>query len=95
MGTRKVTEFISFARIAASTSAIEYDDRYCKKLKLRADIEKVPLEVQCMDYKKAQLDETTLLVAASAMTNHGILSVLKEQQSLGNIRLSAEAMRNI
>jgi len=93
LGTRNGDGMMCFARIAASTSAIEYDDGYCKKLKLRADLEKVPLEVQCMDYKKAQLDADYITWWQQApMTNHGILSVLKEQQYLGNIRLSAEAI---
>ena len=93
LGTRNGDGVMCFARIAASTAAVEYDDDYCTKLQLRADLEKVPVEVQCKDYKKAQLDADFITWWQQApMTNEGILSVLKEQQCLGNIRLTAEAI---
>lgn len=56
IGTRNGDGMTCFAKFAASASAVEYDEKYCKKLERRATRERVPFEIQCQDFNLADLD---------------------------------------
>jgi len=93
LGTRNGDGMMCFARVAASSSAVEYSEDYCEKLKLRASSLQVPLKVQCVDYKYAKLDADYITWwQQGPMTNYDVLSTLKAELCFGNIRPTAEAI---
>jgi len=93
VGTRNGDGAMCFARTALSMSAVEFDEVYCRKLKHRAHSERISLNVQCEDYRLANLDaDYVTWWQQKPLTNEGMLRVLKRQHCSGLVRQDLEAI---
>lgn len=93
IGTRNGDGMTCFAKFAGSASAVEYDEKYCKKLERRATRERVPFEIQCQDFNLADLDADFITWwQQHPLTNLATLARLKQLKCLGKVRPSAEAI---
>ena len=91
IGTRNGDGMGCFARIARTALAIEYDAKYCRTLRRYAT--RLNYTVACSDFRLASLDADVITWwQQSPLTNEGVLQTLRDIQSRGRIRATAEAL---
>ena len=91
IGTRNGDGMGCFARIARTALAIEYDAKYCRTLRRCAT--RLNYTVACSDFRLASLDADVITWwQQSPLTNEGVLQTLRDIQSRGRIRATAEAL---
>ena len=96
LGTRNGDGMSCFSKFASSASAIEYKKRYCFELEKRAKLNSDPpaWTVKCEDaLASTDLDADYITWwQQKPLTNHAVLTKLKEEQCTGRIRQTAKAL---
>lgn len=93
IGTRNGDGMSCFASFAYRASAVEIVDKYCVILEERKARESRNFEVQCVDFKEANLDADYITWWQQApITNTYVLRTLRDKLLNGKIRRTASAL---
>ena len=92
IGTRNGDGMMCLARVARRAVAIEYNPKYCRKLRERRRRAHLNYTVVCSDFRAAPLDADMITWwQQGGLSNEAALAVLHEQQRAGHVRPTAEA----